>query len=154
MPFQAIASAAGLAISGIGAVRSQRAQKRQQQARERAIKVQEQQANLRQNRERRRLIAEARAKRATALQSATNQGAAEGSGIAGGLGSIQSQLSSSLSFLSTNRALDTQQNIFARQEVSAASDKATGQAIFGLGKTIFSEAGGFGAFKNIFDKDK
>ena len=142
---------AGLAATVFGTVSSQSAARKQQQASERAIEAQEAQQQIRQDIERRRVIREARQQRAAAQQAAVTQGAGTGSGIAGGLGSIQSQLATNLSFLDTQAGLSEQVTGANIAFGKAGLQRRTGQAIAGFGSTIFNQAGGFGT---IFDAVK
>ena len=138
-----------LGATVFGTVKSQAAARKQQQAEERSLKAQRQQQQVRQDIERRRLVREARQQRAEAQQAAVTQGAGTGSGIQGGLSSVQSQLASNLSFLDTQSGLSnqiTEANIaFGR----AGVERETARAITGFGTNIFQASGGF---KNIFQQ--
>jgi hypothetical protein len=150
---QGLLAVVGLAFTVKGALDSQKASKKAEMNQKRLLESKQRQDQLNQQRERSRLIREARIKRGQALQSATNQGAGTGSGIAGGMGSIQSQLSNSLSFLDTAQSFSREQSLFQSNIVGAQGQQNTANALFGAGLTVFKGAGGFGAFKSVFSKD-
>jgi hypothetical protein len=66
-------------------------------------------------------------------------GASGGSGVAGGISSLGSQLGSSLGFASQMSGL-------SKQIGMAQSRSATAGALANLGSSVFQTVGGFGAF--------
>lgn len=134
-----IAAVAGGVLSGVSTLKQMGASKDATKAQNRALDLQRRSDELKQNRERRQVIREARIKRATIEQSGANQGATESSAVSGGAGGVTSQASANLSFLDSTGAL-TQANQFQQ-------DANSWGAVAGLGQTIFSGAGGF---KTIF----
>lgn len=115
----------------------------------RANAARERQQNLEQQQQRRRQIRAAREETAVAVNAAAVQGVQPSSITAGAIGGVQTQLAGNLGFLSRSSANATELNaaIDARQQ--ALSDVATGNAVAGLGETIFSNAGTIG--RNVAD---
>lgn len=93
--------------------------------------------NLQSARERRDAIKAARLANAQAVLAGESQGVSGSSGVAGGVGSIQSQLNSNLSFLDRSNTLTD----MASQQIGYANkfeQKArTGAAVGQLAQTIF-----------------
>lgn len=89
----------------IGTVGSIYSSNQASKATKKASQAQRKQETLRAAVERRREIKNARFANAMAVQAGENQGVAESSGALGGQGSIQSQLSSNLSFLDRQESL-------------------------------------------------
>jgi hypothetical protein len=144
------AAVAGAGIAAVGTANQISANKKSAKANQRAAAYQRQMDNLRAARERRQAIRQARLATGAALQTGVNQGAADSSAALGGLGSIQSQLNSSLSFLDTNTRLADRasEQIGIANKYKAKAD--TSGAIAGLGMTLFKEAGGTGAVGDVF----
>lgn len=96
--------------------------------------------NLQSARERRDAIKAARLSQAQAVMAGENQGVSGSSGVAGGVGSIQSQLNSNLSFLDRSNTLTD----MASQQIGYANkftQKArTGEAVGNLAQTIFQNS--------------
>jgi len=123
----------------VGAAREQskaaRAQRRQAAAQMRM-------SNIEMQRQRIAQVRESRAKRAQILATSEAAGVVGGSGEAGGIGSIQTQLGANLSFLDTASAFrqyDYERGI----ETSKAMEKAAMWGAIGqLSGSIFSMAGG------------
>lgn len=89
---------------------------KQASAQKKAMKAQMQADRIKQRNEKRQAIRDARIKRASIIQAGENQGASESSAVAGGAGSIQSQLAGTTSFLDQVGSLNayaTKQNITA-----------------------------------------
>lgn len=102
-----------------------------------AAAAQQKQQNLSTRRSQRQAIREAQIRRAQTLASAQALGGGGGSGVAGGLSSLGSQLGGSLGFSAQMSGLSNQ--------ISVASTKAnTFGGIASLGNSLFSAAGGFG----------
>lgn len=130
--FTTIAAVIGAGAAIAGTVQSNRAQKR-------AAGLQRQQQQLQSRRSQRQAVREAQLRRAQAQVQAGALGVTGGSGLAGGQASLSSQLGGSLGFAGQMSGLS--------QGISMQQSRAqTGQAIAGLGGSLFSAAGGFGAF--------
>lgn len=107
-------------------------------ANQQAATLDRQRMNLQSARERRDAIRQARLAAAQATMSAETQGVSGSSGAQGGVGSIQSQLNSNLSFLDRYNTLTD----MASQQIGYANkfeQKArTGQAVSQLAQTVFN----------------
>lgn len=103
-------------------------------------------ANNRAAKERTNTIRAARLQQGALAQTAANSGAGESSIALGALGSIQSQLNSSLSFLDTNQKLANFAGFYASRSNIHASKADTWAGISSVGMSVFSAAGGFNAF--------
>ncbi len=88
-----------LAVAAVGVGASVYEQAKANSASNAALKFQEQQANLQASLQQRQAIRTSRIAYANSQQEAANQGVGDSSASQGGLGSIQSQLNSNLSFL-------------------------------------------------------
>tara|TARA_R110000803_G_scaffold209580_1_gene279491 strand:+ start:54 stop:533 length:480 start_codon:yes stop_codon:yes gene_type:complete len=141
----------GLAAAGIGVVgsflssnnRSEALDNQAEQMR-RAQSLEKTKNNVKEKRERMKLVREARIKRASAVAAATFQGA-QGS-VRGGFGSIVSQSLSSLQYLNTLSSLTGQQSIFyneanryALKARSAGEQASIFKGATTLGSTIFNK---------------
>ena len=148
----AVAAVAGAGAAGYGTVKSIKAQKKAAAAQQQEFKYQRQIDNYKAARERTQAIRSARLSRGTALQAATTQGAGGGqtSASLGGLGSIDSQLQSNLSFLDTNNKLSD----LASEAAGRAAKYGAAAQVFGdvasLGVQVFNAAGGVPAIKKGF----
>lgn len=121
----------------------------QQKALEKSVKAQRRQGaaqlrmqNIEMQRQRIAQVREARAKRAQILAASESAGVAGGSGEAGGIGSIQSQLGANLSFLDTAQASQQYQFKQGVKSADAQADAAMWGAIGSLSGTVFAAAGG------------
>lgn len=124
------------AVSAVATVGGTVMAYRQQKKASEAQRKQQQLATDRSNRE---SIREAQLRRAMAVASASSMGALGGSALAGGLGSLGSQLGSGLGFSSQMSGLS--------RNIEKYSSKAqTWGAIASMGGTVFNAVGGFGAF--------
>lgn len=129
----AIAAIAGAAATVVGTVQANKAQKKSRRAQQAQQKLQEQ-------RSRRQQIREFQVNRARALSTAQGAGALQGSGTAGGVGGLSSQLGSNLGFQSQFGALS---DIITVQQQKSSQ----GQSLANLGGTALSfgiSQGGFG----------
>lgn len=147
MPIGPIAAVVGAVAAVGGTVASVSAANKARKLQKKQYAYERQLAQNRAARERRDAIRAARLAQGTALSNSVNQGALDTSASIGGLGSIQSQLNSNLSFLDTNQKLADQAGLYASRANSALSKMQSEQSISQLGMTVFSAAGGFGAFK-------
>lgn len=120
----------GAIVGAVGTVASFSAQKK-------AAKAQEKQQELSTRRSRRQAIREAQVRRAAAVNAAAQLGGLDGSAIAGGVTSLNSQTSESIGFSNTMSGLS--------REISKFSNQAQ----------LLSDAAslGFAAFKSYGSKD-
>jgi len=95
---------------------------RRAEAQRNQIRTQQRMADLKQQRERRQQVREARIIRARTIAAAQAKGVSGSTAEAGALGSITSQFAGGLSFLSKMGTLNEQGNIFALQ-ASAATER-------------------------------
>ena len=127
-----IASVVGATAAVVGTIQAGKAQKR-------SAAAQRQQQQLQSRRSQRQAVREAQIRRAQGQVQAGALGVTGGSGLAGGQASLSSQLGGNLGFAGQMSGLS--------QEISMQQSRAqTAGAIAGLGGSIFSAAGGFGAF--------
>lgn len=103
-------------------------------------------ATNRAGRERVSAIRAARLQQGALMQTAVNSGAETSSIALGALGSIQSQLGSSLSFLDTSQKLATRAGDAASRANIHQSRSQTWGAISSTAFQVFGMAGGFNAF--------
>lgn len=137
----AIATVAGTGYSIYSGIQAREAEEDAAEIRDRQVALQ--------NRQRRRAqIRESRIRRAQAANIASQTGASESSGIGGGLSSLASQTASNLGYTSQQGALST---LFsgAQQEMrNQQGNAALGQAVAGIGSTLFQFGGGFTGLQN------
>lgn len=108
-------------------------------AQRRASRLQQQQQTLATRRSQRQAIREAQIRRAQTMSAGQALGVSGGSGVAGGISSLGSQLGGALGFSSQMSGLSN--------EISVAQNRAaTAGALSNLGGSVFQAAGGFGAF--------
>ena len=99
-------------------------------------------ADVRAVRERRNVIREGRIARAQSVAAGVQSGAGAGSsGVAGGVGSVGSQLNANLSFLDTVKTAEANISIFQQQGADARSSGQAAGQIRQLGNTIFGSGG-------------
>jgi hypothetical protein len=128
-----------LAVVSIGATVSSANQAKK------ANKLQQRQQEVQSAASRRAAIREMQIKRAQTVAGAQAAGASYGSGMAGGLSSLSSQVGSNLGYSTEMSGLSKQ--------ISIASQKAdTMGAIAGLGMTAFNGVGGWDSLANTFKK--
>lgn len=122
------AGAAGTAVQYMGAQKAAKGQ-------DRAEKLRAAQMNLETQRQQRQVVRQATIARAQALSNASNQGAADGSGLQGGYGQVQGQAGGAIVANSQNQQLG--QGMFAaNRQISA------GQTMSSIGSGISSLGGG------------
>lgn len=160
LPFIA---AAGVGMAAVGFMEQRQGRKAIEQgnvqaaaAREREFAAQTQRAEIQNIRAVRQQIRQQRAAAASIIGRGATTGTLGSSGVAGGVGSTQSQLTSNLNYMSD--VADTQTESIAASRDAGQAQLAVGQgqarvsegaAWMSLGTTIFSQAGGFG---EIFGK--
>lgn len=146
MPAVIIAGAA-LAVTAVGTVATISAQNKAAKAQKKQYAYERQIQTNKSVRERRDAIRAARMTAGSLIQTGENQGASGTSAALGGLGSIESQLNSNLSFLDTNTSLANRAGAAAGQARSAQNAASNWGQVTQLGMTVFSAAGGFNAGK-------
>lgn len=150
MPAIAIA-AVGLAVATVGTVATISANNRMAKAQKQQYQFERQIQTNRSVRERRDAIRTARLTQGALVQTGENQGASGTSAAMGGLGSIQSQLSSNLSFLDTNTKLAQRAGDAGSAARQASNSAQNWGAVSALGMQIFNSsdsiAGKFGGKK-------
>lgn len=146
MPVIPVAAAIGAAATVAGTVISATNQAKALREQRKQNRFERQIATNRAQRERRDAIRTARLAAGASTQAAANQGASGTSAALGALGSISSQLNANLSFLDVNQRLSDQASLAAGRANAFMGRAQTGAAISSLGQSVFSAAGGFGAF--------
>lgn len=150
MPPAVIIAGAGLGVAAAGTFMSIKAQKKQAKYMKAANKAQRQQDTLRAARERKEAIRAARMSTGTVLQASVNQGSIDTSASLGGLGSIESQLKSNLSFLDQFNALSDQAgNLIGKANQQGANAAVWGQ-VAQVGEKIAQNSSGLSA--GVFGK--
>jgi hypothetical protein len=114
-------------------------------AQRKAAEYQRQQGDLQAARQKRDAIRQARIAMATAQQGAQNQGAAGSSAALGGVGSIQSQMGATLSFLDQFNFLSDQASIQLGKANQFAANADTAAGIGKIASSIFGQFGGGGS---------
>jgi hypothetical protein len=130
-------SIAGLALTAFGTVSSFMQQQKAAEAQKKALAVQSAMDQLKQQREARQAMREARIKRASIVQAGANQSATASSAVQGGAASVQSQLSGTLSFLDQMGQMAKQATGYQQAAVDAGASAGMFGAIANLGGTIF-----------------
>lgn len=124
-----------------------------QEAAARAAKFQRRQQQLEEYRAKRQIVREAYIARGNAAQGAENQGASGTSASLGGLGSIQSQMGSNISFLDKYGALsDKISNQTAKAQQYQFNSQLYGQAIDIAMAVATPGTAANSAFSNIFKR--
>jgi hypothetical protein len=139
---------AGLGLTAYGTIKSVQAGKEQTKASRQAVSIQQGADDIRQARERRQAIREARIKSAAALQAGANQGAGDSSAVAGGQASLTTQLNSGIGFQGQMGNMSTS----ATNSIFEANKAGASAGLFGsianLGANIFSAQGGFAGLQS------
>jgi len=104
-------------------------------------KAQQRQQQLAATRSRRQALREAQMQRSQTLVASQALGAAGGSGVAGGLTGLQSQLGSSLGYSGMQGQLSGQISSLGVQQQAAMARSQTGSAVAGLGMQTLSMTG-------------
>jgi len=128
----AIGTVAGIAGTALQYAGSKKAQK----GAERAEKLRESQMALEGTRSRRQILRQALVARSDALSSATAQGAAQGSGLQGGLAQISGQTNTNLTGVNQSQQLGGEMFAANRTISSGQSMQATGSGISSLGGAL------------------
>ena len=142
MPAAAIVAGAALAVAAVGTVKTIDSQNKMAKAQKRQYAYERQIQDNKNVRERRDAIRAARMTSGALVQTGENQGASATSAALGGLGSIESQLNSNLSFLDTNVSLANRAGAEAGKARTAATAAGNWGAVSQLGMQVFSVASG------------
>ena len=132
----AVVGMAGRADSGLSAIK---AQKKQAAAQQSAAKQQKAMQQMAQQREVRNAIREARIKRGIMTQAGANVGATETSSFIGGAASLQSQLSSNISFLDQQGSMANKASSFLQKASSIEAQQGVWTSAGQLSDTIFGK---------------
>jgi hypothetical protein len=136
--------AIGLAIGALGATaysvdQSNKAAKQQREA----ARIESNRQEIQSARERQQAVREFRMKQAGMLNTGYQTGVSGSSGLAGGLGSLGTQLGGNLSNQTTMSAFNTASADAQSQALQYQSNAATGQAVASLAGQGVNWAGGF-----------
>ena len=142
MPAAAIIAGVGLAVAAVGTVKTIQSQNKMAKAQKQQYAYERQIQTNKSVRERRDAIRAARMTQGALVQTGENRGASGTSAALGGLGSIESQLNSNLSFLDTNTSLANRAGEQAGKARSAATAAGNWGAVSQLGMQVFSTASG------------
>lgn len=142
-----VAAYAALAVSAVSAVKQQQAAGETASAQKKQQRLAQKQADIKASRARYAAIRQSRIAQAETTAAAEAGGVLGTSGLAGGLGSAQTQLAVGVGESLQLQGMSQRQSIFAQQQADAQSTAATWGAIGGVAGTIFQGAGGY---KTIF----
>lgn len=145
--FTSIALGIGAAASVAGVVGQQKAAKQQARAQRQAAAEQQKAQQLQYRRSQRQAIRQAQLARAQSIVTAGAVGGDTGSGSAGGLSGLGSQLGGNLGYGSQLSGLNANIGAFNQQAANAAFRGQTFGALAGIGKSLFS----FGASNGGLD---
>lgn len=134
------AAVVGAAATVAGTVGSIKAQNKANKMAKQQYAYERQANNNKIARERRDAIRAARLTQGALVQTGATQGASDTSAALGGLGSIQSQLNSNLSFLDTQSSLADKAGAASLARQNAAANAQNWGAISSLGMQIFQTA--------------
>lgn len=137
-------AAIGLAVSAAGTVGGLIQGQKAAKAQEKANRIQEQQMNLDAQRQRRETVRKMLIANAAAESAATNQGAANGSGLSGALGQITGNAAIQTGDINTNQQLGAQAFAAQRQYARATSQASLWSGIGSLGGMLTNSASVFG----------
>jgi len=133
-------SIVSLGISVVQKARAAKAQGRANDEIKKQNRLAQRKADIRSARDRVNLVRKARVARAQVTAAAENAGAGQGSGVAGGIASLGSQVASNLGFVnqigSINRSITASRNTQSDLLTQASKD----QAIGGVADSIFGVA--------------
>ena len=140
-----VVAVAGLGISAVGQFKQQKAAKKAARAQEESLRLQQRSASIRAARERVQQVREARIKRAQAVAGAAIGGTLDSSGLAGGVGGIQSQLGANLAFSQNIEDLGIQATAQNVKASNAQSQSNMWGAVAGFGQSMFSNSSQIGS---------
>ena len=130
----AVGTAATIAGTGLQVAGQMKAQK----AQEKAEQLRAAQMDIEATRQRRQIIRQALIARGEAVNSATAQGAAGGSGLAGGVSQIASQAGSNIAAVNTSQGIGQAMFSANRQLSQAQTMTSFGSGLSSLGGALFS----------------
>lgn len=136
-----------LAVTTYSTVKGVKESKKAARAQKKQYAIEQKKSDIKASRARYAAIRQSRIAQAQATQTATVSGVAGSSGLAGGVGSAQTQLAGSVGTSLALQGMSQQQSIFAQQGADAQSNQAMWGAIGGVAGSIFSAGGGFKAAK-------
>lgn len=142
--------AVGLGLSAVGTVTQMQAAKAASRAEQRAEELRQRQMELETQRQRRGVVRQALRARSAGLIAGSDQGALNGSGVAGALGGISSQTAGNLQGI--NQGYELGQGMFAANvdRAKAGEMASFGAGLGSLGGAIFSNAGTLGNIGTYF----
>lgn len=142
---------ASAAVAAAGTAYSVHQQNKAADAQEKAEKIAQGQSRIDQQNNRRQQIRQERIRRAQILQGSENSGVAGGSGEVGSISAMQSITGSNVA--SSFQADRTSARLTSLSQASrnAQQRAATGQAVAGLGGTVFQSLGGAPALMDQFN---
>lgn len=133
---------AGLAVSAVGTLASVQEQRKAGRAAQRQYEAEGRKAEVQNIRSVRQQIREARLAQASMTNVAAQTGGMGGSGLAGGVSSVGSQLAGNLNYMQQIAKENTAIGAAAAEGAQAMSNAAVYGSIGQLGGTIFSAMGG------------
>lgn len=146
--FSSIIAGAGLALGAAGTAIQFAGQRQAQKGADRAEAIRRAQMEIESQRERRGIIRQAVQARAAALSNATAQGAAEGSGLSGGLSQITSQAGQASTASFQNQGLGVNMFNANRQISSGQSQASFGSGLSSLGGGLVNNSQTIGRLGN------
>lgn len=146
--FSSIIAGAGLALSTAGTAIQFAGQRQAQKGEQRAEAIRRAQMEIESQRERRGIIRQAVQARAAALSNATAQGAADGSGLSGGLSQITSQAGQASTASFQNQGLGVGMFAANRQISAGQSQASLGSGIGSLGGSLVNNSQTIGRLGN------
>jgi len=141
-----VAAVIGAVVGAVGTVMQVSAARKAAKAQQRMADLQERQQQIATRRSRRQAIRQAQIVRAQAISAGANYGGLQGSGLAGGLSSLGSQVGAELGFSTQMSGISSDINAAQKDFLKAQQQGSMWGAIGGLGFSVFRQAGGFGAF--------
>lgn len=140
-------AAAGLVVALIGTGASYAQGEKAAKVQKNANKMRQRAQELAAARERRKQVQEARQIRAQLVARNQASGTSQSTSAVQGLGGVNTQLQSNLSFLDTSTQLSAQESAFNQEAASRQSRAANYQAIGSVGYGAFQD---FGGYKSLF----
>lgn len=144
------AAVVGAGAAVVGTVQANSARKQQAKVQQQQIAEQRRQQQLQTQMQRRQSIRAAQLQRAQAMSFGQAAGGTGGSGMAGGLSSFGSQFGAGSGYATQMSGINQNLSGLSAQYASLGNKAAQGQALAGLGGTIFSMAGGTDTVKSYF----
>lgn len=145
-----IAAVAGAGAAVVGTAQAISARNKQEKVQQQQIAEQRRQQQLQTQMQRRQSIRAAQLQRAQAMSFGQAAGGTGGSGMAGGLSSFGSQFGAGSGYATQMSGINQNLSGLSAQYASLGNKAAQGEALAGLGGTVFSLAGGPKMVKNYF----